>query len=325
MPTRSPRRPWAVAGIVALMVLLGISITLPVLGTDRALQDPRVFSILTGILEFVHGGKPLLALLVFAFSVVFPMTKLVAILIQELVTVDRGDRQRLLRWLEILGKWSMLDVFVVVVTFGAMRLGILASAEPRPGIYLFGAVILLSILATAIYAHRHGVHSSEPDVRPTPSLVRRHPWRVDVPLAALASLAGLWVGLTASFLSVEKWVFWENDYSVLDAVLQLLNTYWILGALTLVFVIALPALRSLLVLPLWLGAVPASARAATVRGLRRIDEWSMGDVFLLAVLVVGLRMVPLAEITVRVGGPAFLLAVASGAYASWQARRLAVR
>jgi paraquat-inducible protein A len=42
----------------------------------------------------------------------------------------------------------MLDVFVVALTIVSVKLGALATAQPRPGIYVFTASVLLSMIAT---------------------------------------------------------------------------------------------------------------------------------------------------------------------------------
>jgi paraquat-inducible protein A len=58
------------------------------------------------------------------------------------------QRKKVLFWLKILGKWSMLDVFVVAIVIVAVKFGLMAKAEPRAGVYVFGAAILLSMFLT---------------------------------------------------------------------------------------------------------------------------------------------------------------------------------
>jgi len=59
-------------------------------------------------------------------------------------------RQAVLRWLGILGKWSMLDVFVVAILIVLVKLGPLAKVQPQRGVYWFAAAIFLSMI-TSMY------------------------------------------------------------------------------------------------------------------------------------------------------------------------------
>jgi len=55
--------------------------------------------------------------------------------------------------LSLLGKWSMLDVFVIAIIIVPIKLGALASAKAEIGIYYFGASIILAILATNLQSN----------------------------------------------------------------------------------------------------------------------------------------------------------------------------
>ncbi len=65
--------------------------------------------------------------------------------------MDEKQRQRLLYWLGILGKWSMMDVFVVAITVVLVKAGGLVNAEPQRGIYVFGAAVLSSMIVTMLF------------------------------------------------------------------------------------------------------------------------------------------------------------------------------
>ncbi len=96
--------------------------------------------------------KPLTAILFF-FSIIFPIVKLIVLGIIWQVKLEDEKRKSLLNWLEILGKWSMLDVFVVAILIVAVKLGPLANVEPKAGVYIFGLAILLAI-ATAAHVNK---------------------------------------------------------------------------------------------------------------------------------------------------------------------------
>ena len=58
------------------------------------------------------------------------------------------------RIVEFLGRWSMLDVFVVTVMVGLVRLGQTASVEPGMGIVAFGAAVILTMLSSMSFDPR---------------------------------------------------------------------------------------------------------------------------------------------------------------------------
>ena len=97
-------------------------------------------------------GSWVLALIVLVASVIVPIGKLVA-LGYLMVTVQRGsaksnhDRTRLYRLVEIIGRWSMLDVFVVAFITALVQLDPLMSVSPGIGVMYFMAVVVLTMIA----------------------------------------------------------------------------------------------------------------------------------------------------------------------------------
>ena len=107
---------------------------------------------------YTSGSWPL-ALVVLIASVMIPLGKLIA-LAYLLITVRRGsirgnrDRSRLYRMVEIIGRWSMLDVFVDTFTVALVQLQPLMSVEPGPGVVFFMAVVILTVIAVQCFDPR---------------------------------------------------------------------------------------------------------------------------------------------------------------------------
>ena len=129
--------------------LLFMGLRLPVL-TIQQMWMKNTFSVLTGIENLYQEKQVFLACIVFFFSIVFPIIKLTALIAIWFIRMRDEKRQRLLYLLSALGKWSMLDVFVVAVIIVTVKLGVLVKATPEPGIYYFGMSILLAMAATAL-------------------------------------------------------------------------------------------------------------------------------------------------------------------------------
>ena len=129
-------------------VLLLTGLLLPLMHVEKMVFWNNEYSILTGIAGLFHDGEYFLAALLLFFSVIFPIVKIMGLWVLWVTRLDPQQRSRFLEWLGILGKWSMLDVFVVAILIVAAKLGPLASVEPRAGIYVFCAAIFLAILIT---------------------------------------------------------------------------------------------------------------------------------------------------------------------------------
>ena len=116
-------------------------------------------TILQGVvLLWSPTGWPLSLIVLFA-SIMIPSAKILALL-YLVVTVKRGSirnngqRVRLYRMVEIIGRWSMVDVFVDTFTVALIQLQPLMSVEPGPGLVFFAAVVVLTMLAVESFDPR---------------------------------------------------------------------------------------------------------------------------------------------------------------------------
>lgn len=104
-------------------------------------------------------GSWVLALLVFVASIVVPLSKLL-VLSFLLVSVQRRSsrhllqRTRLYRMLEVVGRWSMLDIYVITWLTALVQMQSFANITPGPGAMAFGAVVVLTMRATQCFDPR---------------------------------------------------------------------------------------------------------------------------------------------------------------------------
>lgn len=149
-------RSWAFLLAAAILYLpanlLPIMVTQSLFGTQ---QD----TILSGAVYLWLSGSWLLALVVLVASVVVPLLKL-AILALLLLSAQRRSlwrlrqRTRLYRLVEVVGRWSMLDVFVVALLAALVQAGALASVIPGGGAMAFAAVVVLTMFASLSFDPR---------------------------------------------------------------------------------------------------------------------------------------------------------------------------
>ena len=109
--------------------------------------EPRQFSLVGGIWHLFQERELFIGGLILLFSVAFPVAKVAAII--RSVHLGPSAAERHLKMVESLGKWSMVDVFVIaslVICFKGFPGG--THIQVQWGIYIFALSILLTMLAT---------------------------------------------------------------------------------------------------------------------------------------------------------------------------------
>jgi paraquat-inducible protein A len=131
---------------------------LPVMTVQR-LGKGGPNTILKGVSELAEAHLWPLAILVLVASVVVPIFK-VGVLATLLVMTKRRStrwlmmRTRLFRLINFIGRWSMIDIFMLTTLVGVVRLGFLATVLPGNGAFAFCGVVILTMLATEFFDPR---------------------------------------------------------------------------------------------------------------------------------------------------------------------------
>lgn len=116
-------------------------------------------TIMSGVIHLVEGGMWPLALIVFVASVFVPMMKLI-VLSFLLISIQLKspwrpiDRTRLYRITEFVGRWSMVDIFVIAILAALVQFGTLANITPGAGSVSFAAVVVLTMFAAHTFDPR---------------------------------------------------------------------------------------------------------------------------------------------------------------------------
>lgn len=152
----SLERAWAL--LVAAYVLYIPANLLPIMET-RSLFGTQSDTILSGVVYLWDSGSWALALIVFGASIVVPMLKmllltLLIVSVQFSINNPPLPLTKVYRLLELIGRWSMLDVYVVAILVALVQAQSLASILPGQGLLAFGAVVVLSMMATMAFDPR---------------------------------------------------------------------------------------------------------------------------------------------------------------------------
>jgi paraquat-inducible protein A len=114
-------------------------------------------SVVGGIFTLFKEGEYFLFLVLTLFTLVFPCVKLGLLAVIWAEREHNLTRVRNLHgWVEHLGKWSMLDVFVVAILIVAMKSASVAEIHIGFGLYLFTFSVIATQLASAVVARRLG-------------------------------------------------------------------------------------------------------------------------------------------------------------------------
>ena len=162
----SLQRTWAL--ILAAAICYIPANLLPVM-TSVTVLGSHADTIIGGVVLLYTSGSWHLALIVLIASVMIPMAKLIAlayllITVQRRSTKSNRERVRLYRLVEFIGRWSMLDVFVIAFVVALVQLKPLMAAEPRSGIVFFATVVILTMIAAQSFDPRliwDSTHSME--------------------------------------------------------------------------------------------------------------------------------------------------------------------
>lgn len=153
---RSLSRSWA---FLAAAVMLYLPANMLPMMHLTSLGRERSDTILSGAdYLLLHGMWPL-ALIVFVASILVPILKIVILAYLLLSVQGRSrwrplDRTRLYRFTELVGRWSMVDVFVVTVLVALVHLGALAQVQAGDGALFFAGVVVLTMLAARSFDPR---------------------------------------------------------------------------------------------------------------------------------------------------------------------------
>lgn len=157
-----PRKPasysrtWAF--LIAAMVLYIPANVLPVMNTSSLFGSEKD-TIMSGVAYLWTSGSWPLALVVFIASIAVPMLKIIAIMYLVISTQRRSaallqQRTRIYRLVELVGRWSMLDIYVITILVALVQFNALATIQAGPAAVAFGAVVVLTMFAAMSFDPR---------------------------------------------------------------------------------------------------------------------------------------------------------------------------
>ena len=157
--TRKPRSIYLTWALVCTAMVFYIPANLLPMTRTTGLGQLQEDTIMSGVIYFIQSGSWHIAMVIFVASVFVPLMKL-ALLIYLLISVQRGsswrpkERTRMYRITELVGRWSMVDIYVVAILVVLVNFDFLADINAGPAAVYFAAVVIITMFAAKTFDSR---------------------------------------------------------------------------------------------------------------------------------------------------------------------------
>lgn len=275
--------------IIGASISLALGITMPSIKLTKFYFFSTEYSLISTVASLINRNQIFLGSLVFVFSILLPVFKILYLVILTTMPPDALERQyRRLRALEWIGKWSMHDVLVLALMIFFVKSQGIYDATSLSGVYFFTLAVVFMILAYAwlnvfsmnAVRTRARVHAG--DLRP-PSAVRNFMLALFILVAAICFALGV---ILPSIRFTTAYV-WRNEHSIATIIWALYATkeYFLCGVIT-VFSVIFPFLKLLYLLTLCLSPnVSSDFRQRSISTMEWLGRYSMTDVMVLALMI----------------------------------------
>lgn len=137
--------------LIVSFILFTLGVFSPLMTVKKWFIFENTFSLLAGLIQFFHAGQYALFVIVAVFSLVVPLAKmlLIAAVTNTPYWTDTG-RHKMIHGLSLVGKWSMMDVFIVAILVVVGKFRGIAEVEIHYGLYAFAASVILIHIATCL-------------------------------------------------------------------------------------------------------------------------------------------------------------------------------
>ena len=260
-------------------------LVVPFLEIDVFLRGTSTYSLPHSVQLMWEARLYAIALLIVGFSILFPLAKLAVMTSVWFFMRDPGPRRALLEWIEPLGKWSFLDIFIVIIILVLTDDQLFIAATPVIGLYFFVVAIVLSMIAAMAIERLSRPRPPEDPGRPQSLASKPGRRRWVVGLLLLLSVPALVAAVELPFLKITRFLLSGEAYSIRRSA----GTLWsddayLLAAIVAVTLIAVPVACVASMVVVWFRGLDRHGRHRWRVRLAAMWQWTMIDVFGLALL-----------------------------------------
>ena len=289
--------------IIGASVCLALGVSLPIIKLTRYVFWSTEHSLLSTVNVLIRDGQHFLGLTVLAFSIVFPVFKLLyLLLVSTLPASEIRRQQKRLKALEWLGKWSMHDVLVLALTIFFIKSQGVYDAASLNGVYFFTAAVVLMILSYAWLRTDSDLSglAHAPAAMPIPSSPLRN-----FVLSFLIILATVFfaLGIILPAIRFTTIYVWTNQHSIATIIYALYaNQEYFLCVVLFAFSVFFPFLKLFYLLTLLISPdLSPEFRQKSISTMEWLGRYSMTDVMVLALLIFYVNSSGYTEASVQPG------------------------
>ncbi|MEL6299378.1 MAG: paraquat-inducible protein A [Pseudomonadota bacterium] len=285
---------------MAASVCLALGISMPIVKLTTMVFWTTQHSLASTVVVLFQDNQLFLATIILLFSIVFPILKLLYLLL--LSTLSRAEiarRARHLRALEWLGKWSMHDVLVLALTIFFIKSRGVYDATSLNGVYFFTAAVVLMILSYA-WLRTEVTAPIVPRAPEKPvSGLRNFVLSFFIILATVFFVLGVILPVI-KFTTVYVWTDQHSIATIIYALYQ--NNELFLCCVLFVFSMLFPFLKLFYLLTLVTSPdLSPEFRARSIATMEFLGRYSMTDVMVLALMIFYVNSLGYTEASVLPG------------------------
>mgnify|MGYP006157017333 CR=1 FL=1 len=285
-----------------------LGLILPFLEIDELLHAKVIYSLPHSVHLMWQHHLHFIAILILTFSIIFPFVKLFSLMAIWFLPWQSKNRERYLHAIELLGKWSYMDIFVVILLLSLTSHQTNISSTIHIGVYFFISAITLSMITSEIIMTL--ARKQCEDELPPRQYSTKLCWMLfnniflgwTVPVLVIASAAALINSLNATFLQINQIFLVSRSYSIHEmcTVLQDQKS-WVLLIILVGTIFVAPLLRLTLLFGAWVTPMREIYLVKTKQVIDVLSRWCMLDVFGLALFLVATEGKELVETRIQPG------------------------
>jgi len=285
---------WVIPVLLVISLVANIlGLVLPFLEIDEAFHDKVIYSLPHSVELMWQHKLYFISLLILGFSIIFPFVKLFSLIAVWFLPWQSKNRERYLHVIELLGKWSYMDIFVVILLLSLTSDQSNIASTVHLGVYFFIGAITLSMVTSEIIMTL-ARKQCEAELPPKEYSAKRKRMLFDniylgwiVPVLVFASAIALIESLHATFLRISQLFLVSHSYSInqIGVVLQE-EKHWVLLIILVGTLFVVPILRLALLLGAWVVPLQEKTHVKVKQVIDVFSRWCMLDVFGLALFLI---------------------------------------
>ena len=308
---------WVIPALLLISLIANIlGLTLPFLGIDEAFHGKIIYSLPHSVTLMWHEKLYFISILILTFSIIFPFVKLLSLIAIWFLPWTSKNRERYLHAIELLGKWSYMDIFIVILLLSLTSHQSNIASTVHVGVYFFvGAITLSMITSQIIMTLARKQCESE---LPKKQYSKKLKWMLlnniylgwIVPVLVFASAIALIESLHATFLRISQLFLVSRSYSINQIGIVLKEEkHWVLLTILVGTLFVVPMLRLALLLIAWIIPLHAEAYIKVKQIIDVLSRWCMLDVFGLALFLIATEGKSLVKTEIQPGLYVVILAI----------------